>query len=40
MNPFEEILRQVVEQMLCHKECQPENQLVRDKLVYLMRYSE
>ncbi|TDG52641.1 hypothetical protein AWZ03_000874 [Drosophila navojoa] len=38
MHPYEEVLRRIVEQMLMHKECEAENQLVIDNLVILMRY--
>ncbi|XP_032291203.1 transcription initiation factor TFIID subunit 8 isoform X2 [Drosophila virilis] len=38
MNPYEEILGQVMDQMLMQKDCNTENKLVHDKLVVLMRY--
>ncbi|XP_017862843.1 PREDICTED: probable inactive protein kinase DDB_G0270444 isoform X3 [Drosophila arizonae] len=37
MHPYDEVLRQIVEQMLIQKECQADNQHVLDNLVILMR---
>ncbi|KRG06248.1 probable inactive protein kinase DDB_G0270444 isoform X2 [Drosophila mojavensis] len=37
MHPYDEVLRQIVEQMLIQKECQTDNQHVLDNLVILMR---